>query len=90
MLKSFHRAFRRILRAKMYFCTLPWTNQKQENSEASKSEVKTIQLFAPFSCWLAAHFHNVKMTGKPNGKANSQSSQLDKEELQKLEGEDRR
>ncbi len=43
----------RIQRAKIYFSPLPWTNQKQENNEASQSKLKTIQLFAPFSCWLA-------------------------------------
>ena len=32
------------------YIPLPWSNQKQENNEASQSEVKTIQLymFAPF------------------------------------------
>lgn len=41
-------------RAKIYFGPLPWNNQKQQNENASQSELKAIQLFAPFSFWLAA------------------------------------
>ena len=60
---------------------------RQENSVASQSELENIQLFAQFSClfdWKHCHLQKFvlsnKMAEKPNEEANSQSSQLAKEE----------
>ena len=79
----------RIQQDKIYLPLL-WANKKEENLAVSQSELEIIQPFAPFSClfdWKRCHlkiFFCHKMAEKPNEEVNSQSSQLDEEDLQKL------
>ena len=80
--------------SKIYFSPLLWAEKKDENNVAGKSDLETIQLFAPFSClfdWKTAICKKIvlsyKMAEKRNEEANSQSSQLDEEDLQKLVGD---